>query len=59
LANDEEQHRLWPTVADHPAGCRAVYGEAVRAAFLDYVERNWTDIRPKGPCERLAEALGF
>ena len=47
LVNDEEQHSLWPAFADVPAGWRVVYGEATRAACLDYVDDNWTDMRPK------------
>jgi uncharacterized protein YbdZ (MbtH family) len=54
LVNDEEQHSLWPTFADVPAGWRVVYGEADRAACLDYVEQNWPDLRLKSLCERLA-----
>ena len=54
LVNDEEQHSLWPTFADVPAGWRVVYGEADRAACLDYIEQNWTDIRPRSLRERLA-----
>ena len=54
LVNDEEQHSLWPTFADVPAGWRVVYGEADRAACLDYIEQNWPDIRPKSLRERLA-----
>jgi uncharacterized protein YbdZ (MbtH family) len=53
LVNDEEQHSLWPVFADVPAGWRVVYGEADRAACLDYIEQNWTDIRPKSLRERL------
>ena len=30
LINDEEQHSLWPTIADVPAGWRVVFGEADR-----------------------------
>jgi glycopeptidolipid biosynthesis protein len=48
LANDEEQHSLWPVFADVPAGWRVVFGEAERSACLEYVEQNWLDIRPKG-----------
>jgi uncharacterized protein YbdZ (MbtH family) len=59
LVNDEEQHSLWPAFADVPAGWRVVYGEADRAACLDYIERNWTDIRPKSLRERLAEGRAF
>ena len=54
LVNDEEQHSLWPVFADVPAGWRVVYGEAGRAACLDYIEENWTDIRPKTLRDRLA-----
>jgi len=54
LVNDEEQHSLWPAFADVPAGWRVVYGEADRGACLDYIEQNWTDIRPKSLRETLA-----
>ena len=59
LVNDEEQHSLWPVFADVPAGWRVVYGEAERAACLDFIEQNWTDIRPKSLRERLAAGPGF
>lgn len=55
LANDEEQHSLWPTFAEVPAGWRVVFGEASRADCLDYVERHWPDIRPKSLRDRLAQ----
>jgi len=54
LINDEEQHSLWPTFAEIPAGWRVVYGEADRAACLEYIEQNWTDIRPKSLRARSA-----
>jgi uncharacterized protein YbdZ (MbtH family) len=47
LVNDEAQHSLWPDFADVPAGWNVIYGKADRAACLDYVERNWPDIRSK------------
>jgi uncharacterized protein YbdZ (MbtH family) len=50
LVNNEEQHSLWPTFAEVPAGWQVVYGSdggASRAACLDYVEEHWTDLRPK------------
>lgn len=53
LVNDEEQHSLWPTFSDVPAGWRVVYGEADRAACLDYIESNWPDIRPMSLREKL------
>lgn len=47
LINGEEQHSLWPSFADIPAGWRQVYGEAARADCLQYVEEHWPDMRPK------------
>ncbi|KQX54474.1 MULTISPECIES: MbtH family protein [unclassified Streptomyces] len=47
VVNDEGQHALWPTFADVPAGWEVVLEAAGRADALAYVERNWTDIRPK------------
>ncbi len=46
LVNDEEQHSLWPSFAEVPAGWQVVFGAAGRAEALAYVEQNWTDIRP-------------
>lgn len=53
LVNDEDQHSLWPTFADVPEGWRVVFGEDSRAACLEYVEKNWTDMRPRS----LREAM--
>ena len=46
LVNDEEQHSLWPVGLAVPGGWRVVHGEASRQSCVDYVEVNWTDIRP-------------
>ena len=59
LVNDEEQHSLWPTFSDVPAGWQVVYGEADRAACLDYIEQNWTDIRARSLRERLLAEGAF
>jgi uncharacterized protein YbdZ (MbtH family) len=58
LVNDEEQHSLWPTFVDLPAGWQVVHGEADREACLEYIEKNWMDIRPKSLRERLAAGQG-
>jgi MbtH protein len=57
LINDEEQHSLWPTFADVPAGWRVVFGEDTRANCLAYVGEAWTDMRPKSLREALANDL--
>ncbi|KIF03487.1 hypothetical protein PL81_23960 [Streptomyces sp. RSD-27] len=54
LVNDEDQHSLWPVFAEVPPGWRVVFGEADRAACLEYVERNWTDLRPRSLREAMA-----
>lgn len=46
LVNDEGQHSLWPKFAEVPAGWRIVFGEDSRSRCLDYIEANWTDMRP-------------
>ncbi|KUM75159.1 MbtH family protein [Streptomyces sp. ISL-22] len=54
LVNDEEQHSLWPTFAEVPAGWRVVFGEAGRQECLEYIEANWTDLRPKSLRDAMA-----
>ncbi|GGR42216.1 MbtH family protein [Streptomyces netropsis] len=54
LVNDENQHSLWPAFAEVPAGWTTAFGQDTRAACLEYVEQNWTDMRPKS----LVEAMG-
>ncbi|MFJ8057665.1 MbtH family protein [Streptomyces sp. NPDC096142] len=54
VVNDEDQHSLWPVFNEVPAGWRVVFGEAGRAECLEYVERNWTDLRPRSLREAMA-----
>lgn len=53
LVNDEGQHSLWPTFADVPAGWTIVHGEASRKCCLDFIEENWTDMRPRSLIEQM------
>jgi uncharacterized protein YbdZ (MbtH family) len=53
--DDGAQHSLWPVFAEFPAGRRVAYAEADRAACLDWIEQNWTVIRP----QRLAPGRAF
>ena len=46
LINDEGQHSLWPVFADVPDGWEVIFGEAGRQECLDFIEKNWTDMRP-------------
>jgi MbtH protein len=47
LVNDEGQHSLWPSFIDVPDGWNMVFGEAGRQECLEYIEKSWTDLRPK------------
>jgi MbtH protein len=46
LVNDEGQYSLWPAFREPPAGWRRA-GAGARQACLDWIEANWTDMRPK------------
>jgi MbtH protein len=46
LINDEGQHSLWPLFADVPDGWEVIFGEEGRQECLDFIEKNWTDMRP-------------
>ncbi|NVI92303.1 MbtH family protein [Actinomadura sp. BRA 177] len=54
LVNGEGQHSLWPSFAEVPAGWTVAKDEDTRQACLDYINENWTDMRPKS----LIEAMG-
>ncbi|MFJ9850400.1 MbtH family protein [Streptomyces sp. NPDC101150] len=47
LVNEEGQHSLWPSFADVPDGWTVAHPADSRDACLEYVERNWTDMRPQ------------
>lgn len=47
LVNEEGQHSLWPTFLKIPSGWQSVYGPEERKHCVDYVNENWTDMRPK------------
>jgi MbtH protein len=56
LVNDEGQHSLWPSFLTVPQGWKIVLDTESRAACLDYVSKNWTDMRPKSLIERMKKA---
>ncbi|HLG56459.1 MAG TPA: MbtH family protein [Vicinamibacterales bacterium] len=53
LINDEGQYSLWPAWRDVPMGWTAVGPTGKRAECLEYVEQNWTDMRPKSLIEAM------
>src|ERR1700744_2500427 len=55
LINDEGQHSLWPIFADVPDGWEVIFGEDGRQECLDFIEKNWTDMRPKSLIKAMEE----
>jgi MbtH protein len=55
LINDEGQYSLWPSFADIPAGWTVAHGEDTRQACLDFIEENWTDMRPNSLIREMEE----
>jgi MbtH protein len=54
VVNDQGQYSIWPTFHDIPAGWHAVGVRGNRQTCCDYIDRTWTDLRPR----RLREAMG-
>jgi uncharacterized protein YbdZ (MbtH family) len=54
LINAEEQHSLWSVFVPVPNGWSVIHGPESRAACLDFVGKNWTDMRPKSLRDRMA-----
>ncbi|GAA1593826.1 MbtH family protein [Actinomadura kijaniata] len=55
LVNDEGQYSLWPSFAEVPAGWSVAKAEDTRRACVDFINENWTDMRPKSLIEAMGE----
>jgi MbtH protein len=55
LVNHEGQHSLWPAAQPVPDGWTVVHDTDSRASCLEYIETNWTDMRPKSLIEAQGE----
>jgi uncharacterized protein YbdZ (MbtH family) len=56
LINDEGQHSLWPTFVDVPDGWTIIHESDSRTACLEFINRNWTDMRPTSLIEAMKES---
>jgi uncharacterized protein YbdZ (MbtH family) len=54
LINHEEQYSLWPDFAAVPEGWTVVLGPSDRTEALAFIDRVWTDLRPRSLREALA-----
>jgi MbtH protein len=53
LINEEGQHSLWPSFVEVPKGWAIIHESDSRAACLDFINRNWTDMRPNSLIEKM------
>jgi len=53
LINDEGQYSLWPNDIRIPAGWSIVHPPDQRKTCLDFINENWTDMRPKSLIEAM------
>ena len=53
LINDEGQHSLWPSFIDVPKGWTIIHKSDTRAACLEFINKNWTDMRPNSLIESM------
>lgn len=53
VVNDEGQHSLWHGPSPVPDGWNVVHGPADRSSCLEYVNENWTDMRPRSLVDHI------
>lgn len=47
VVNQEEQYSIWPDWRELPLGWKSVGESNSKDACLNWIETNWTDMRPK------------
>ena len=55
LINDEGQHSLWPDFIATPVGWTVIHKTDSRAACLDLINKDWTDMRPASLIKKMDE----
>ena len=55
LINEEGQYSLLPSFIDVPDGWTIIHKSDSRAACLELINRNWTDMRPKSLIKSMEE----
>jgi MbtH protein len=58
LVNDEGQHSLWPSFVKVADGWTIIHKSDTRAACLEFINKNWTDLRPNSLIKSMNEAAG-
>jgi MbtH protein len=58
VVNDEEQYSIWSVDLPCPAGWQKVGVAGDKQTCLEYIDRTWTDMRPRSLREHMARAAG-
>ena len=51
VINHEEQYSIWPTHRAIPAGWRDAGKSGPKSECLEYIDKVWTDMRPRSARE--------
>ncbi len=57
VINDEEQYSIWPADKEIPAGWRLAGKRASKADCLQYIDEEWTDMRPLSVRKKMTGTL--
>jgi MbtH protein len=52
--NDEEQYSIWPSAKSVPAGWHLIGNPGTKEECISYIDKTWTDMRPKSLREDMA-----
>ncbi len=55
LINEEKQYSLWPVSMPIPNGWQAIGPKGKRTACIDWIDQNWTDMRPASLVRQMEE----
>ena len=55
VINDEEQYSIWPAERELPPGWRDAGKRGTKAEVLAWIEKVWTDMRPKSLREQMEQ----
>ena len=57
LINEEGQYSLWPAYLDIPLGWEATGPKGERKVCLEWIDENWTDMRPLSLKRQMEEDI--
>jgi MbtH protein len=55
VVNHEEQYSIWPASRELPAGWRGAGKTGTKKECLEFIEQNWTDMRPLSLRKKMEE----